>query len=89
MFTLCTASGIVASASAFPTSVAQKVAFHTEKIKANFDGTLNSLNYTALLFSAADNDTYTFKDMLRQPDAKDFVQAMMAELEAHGRVGGA
>ena len=83
MFILCTASVIANSASVFPTSVAQKVAFHTEKIKANFDGTLNSLNYTALLCSAADNDTYTFKDMLRQPDAKDFIQAMMTELEAN------
>ena len=73
MFTLCTASVIVSSASALPTTMAQKVVFHTGKIKSNFDGTRNSLNYSALLCSAVDNDTYTFKEILHQPDAKDFV----------------
>ena len=63
--------------------MAQNVAFHTERINSNFDGTLNSLNYATLLVSAADNDTYTFKNMLRQPDAKVFVQAMMQEMDAH------
>ena len=81
MFTLCTASFIVAAVSALPTSIAQKMAYHTERIKYNFDGTLISLDYAALLCSAANNDT--FKDMLRQPDAKNFVQAMMDELKAH------
>ena len=83
MFTLCTASVIESLVSALPTTVAHKVAYHTEKIKFNFDGTLNSLNYAALLYSASDNDTYTFKDMLHQLDAKNFVQAMMDKLEAH------
>ena len=68
MFTLCTSSIITSSASALSTSVAHKMAYHAEKIKSNFDGTLNSLNYMAILSSASDNDTYTFNDMLHQPD---------------------
>ena len=55
----------------------QKAALHTERVKANFDGTLNSLHNAANLASSADNDTYTFKQMLHQPDAKEFVQEMM------------
>ena len=74
---------VSAAAPALHRSVAQKVAFHTERIKSTFDGTLNSLNYAALLVSAADNDTYIFKNMLRQPDVKDFLQAMMQEMDAH------
>ena len=70
MFTLCTPSVIESLASTLPTTVAHKVAYHTEKIKSNFDGTLISLNYAALLSSTSDNDTYTFKDMLHQPDER-------------------
>ena len=56
---------------------------HTERIKANFNGTLNSLNYPANLFSSRDNDTLTFKQMIHQPAAKEFVQVMIQELDAN------
>ena len=83
MFTLCTASVIAPSVSNVPNSVVQRVVYHAENIKFNFDGTINSLNYTVLLCSTADNDTYTFKEILHQPDAKNFVQAMIVELNVH------
>ena len=61
MFTLCMASVIASSVFTVPNSVLQRVAYHVENVKSNFDGSINLLNYTALLCSTADNDTYTFK----------------------------
>ena len=49
MFTLCTASVIELSVSTVPNSVLQRAAYHVENIRSNFDSTINSLNYTALL----------------------------------------
>mgnify|MGYP000429552079 CR=1 FL=1 len=40
-----------------------KAVFHTEQLTKHFDGTLNKLHY-AVLMAAADNDTYTLKEML-------------------------
>ena len=81
MFSLYADSALLYSesgiANALPHSVAQKVAFHTERINSNFDDTLNSLNHAVLLVSATDDVTYTSKSMLHQSDAKEFVQAMM------------
>ena len=55
------ASVIESIVSVLLTTMSQKVALHTERIKATFDGTLNSLNYAVNLSSSIDNDTYTFK----------------------------
>ena len=73
MFALCTASVILSTSSTLPITIAQKVALHTEKIKFNFNGALNYLNYAAMLVSSTDNDIYTFKDILHQPDAQEFL----------------
>ena len=73
----------MSTASALPTTMAQKLGFRTEKIKYIFDGRLNSLKQFALLCLATDNYTYTFKETLHQPDAKEFFQATMQELDAH------
>ena len=48
-----------------------------------FDGTINSLHHFALLAGKENNESYTFKQMLRQPDAADFVQAMIKEVNDH------
>ena len=42
-----------------------------------FDDTLNSLHPTALATEKEDNESYTFKQMLKQPDAADFFKATM------------
>ena len=65
MVTLCTASAIESTVSVFPTTIVQKVTLHIEKIKANFDDTLNFLNYATMSLSSTNNDTYTFKEHLR------------------------
>ena len=31
----------------------------------------------------SDNETYTFKEMLQQPDKNDFILAMMKEIQDH------
>ena len=44
---------------------------------------MNSLHHFALLAGKENNESYTFKEMLRQPDAADFVQAMIKETDDH------
>ena len=48
-----------------------------------FDNTLNSLHSMALLAEKEDNESYTFKEMLKQPDASEFIKAMMKESSDH------
>ena len=42
-----------------------------------FDDTLNSLHPMTLATENEDNEAYTFKQMLKQPDAAEFIKAMM------------
>ena len=51
----------------FKASAFSSFVYQTQKIQENFDGTLNSYSPFSLLTSA-DNDTYTFKQMLQQDD---------------------
>ena len=48
----------------------------------HLDGTFNYLNPFALMTSS-DNDTYTFKEMLKQDDRAEFIKAMKVEIEDH------
>ena len=56
-------------------------AFHTAN--QNFDNTLNHLHPMALLAEKEDNESYTFRQMLKQPDAAEFIKAMIKETEDH------
>ena len=49
----------------------------------NFDSTLNALHLMALLEEINNNESYTFGQMLKQPDAADFVHAMIKEDDHH------
>ena len=49
----------------------------------NFDSTLNALHPMALLVEKENNESYTFGQMLKQPDAADFINAMIKEAEYH------
>jgi hypothetical protein len=51
------------------------------------DGTLNSLHPMAFLAGKENNESYTFSQMLKQPDRADFVQAMMKEVSDHEERG--
>ena len=45
----------------------------------NFDSTLNALHPMAFLAEKENNESYTFGQILKQPDADDFIQAMIKE----------
>ena len=48
-----------------------------------FDDTLDSLHRMALATEKEDNESYTFKQMLDQPDAVDFIKATTKETTDH------
>ena len=83
MFCLFTFSAFVTTATHMPTNIAQKIILHSERINTNFDGTLNYFHPVALLASMGDNDTYSFKEMLKQEDKNDFIKAMIKEIDDH------
>ena len=47
------------------------------------DGTLNYLHPMAYAAGKENNETYTFKEMLKQIDAPDFIEAMLKEANDH------
>ena len=48
-----------------------------------FESTLNALQPMALLAEKENNESYTFGQMLKQPDAADFIHAMIKEADDH------
>ena len=64
-------------------SMYSKFVYHTHLINEHFDGTLNYINPMAYAADISDNETYTFKEMLQQPDKNDFILAMMKEIQDH------
>ena len=52
-----------------------------------FDNTLNVLHTMTLLAEKEDNESYTFRQMLKQPDAADFIKAMTKETSDHESKG--
>ena len=51
--------------------------------KQIFDSTLNALHPMALLEEKENNESYTFGQMLKQPDSADFIHAMIKEADDH------
>ena len=56
---------------------------HLENIRTLFDDSINECHYFAFNASAATNDVYTLKQMLRLENIKPFIEAMMKEIEDH------
>ena len=56
---------------------------HLENIRTLFDDTLNECHYYALNATSATNDVYTLKQMLQLDNIKDFVAAMVKEIDDH------
>ena len=52
-------------------------------INANFDQSLNQIHHMVLAAGKSFNEVYTFREMLKQEDKKDFVEAMVKEIEDH------
>ena len=51
-------------------------------INANFDGSINAIHHMALSVGR-NNESYTFREMLKQDDAADFIKAMVKETRDH------
>ena len=79
MFCLFTISALATSSMLVPSTMAQKVVLHAEKMAPNFDGTLNFYHHISLMTAAGDNDTCIFKTILLQKDKNELVTAMMKE----------
>ena len=52
-------------------------------VNANFDGTFNEIHHMVLAAGKANNDCYTFREMLKEDDAAEFIEAMKVEVTAH------
>ena len=84
--------GMVLSSNWAPTSTplhdrAQNLVFATiakwHTANQCFNLTLNHLHPMALLAGKENNETYTFKEMLKQEDAPQFIDAMRKEVQVH------
>ena len=56
---------------------------HFHNINLLFDGTINQCHHLVLATVAPNNDVYTLSQMLKLKDIKDFVLAMIKEIEDH------
>ena len=56
---------------------------HIQEINKHFNGTLNNFGTTIFEENQEKNESYTFKDMLLQPDKSNFILAIVKEVEAH------
>ena len=52
-------------------------------VNANFDNTLNAIPHMVFAAGKENNECYTFKDMLAQPDKCEFLEAMLKETAEH------
>eukprot|EP00978_Attheya_sp_CCMP212_P012191 scaffold30346_cov52-Attheya_sp.AAC.4 len=48
-----------------------------------YDETLNDMHHFCYAAITNENNSYTFKNMLQQPDKAEFIEAMTKEVEAH------
>ena len=56
---------------------------HLENVKTMFDSSINECHFYICDVVASTNDVYTLKEMFRLKDIKDFVVAVMKEIEDH------
>ena len=56
-------------------------------VNANFDQTLNSIHHMVLAAGQTNNEVYTFRNMLKEDDRAEFIEAMTKEIEVHERRG--
>ena len=64
-------------------SSVQRFALHTERINAHFDGTVNAIHHAILMTEVDSNDVYTMREVMKQPDFPEFIQAMVKEVQDH------
>eukprot|EP00957_Ditylum_brightwellii_P082206 6250990-Ditylum_brightwellii.AAC.1 len=69
--------------STVPFTVQNQAIFHSEVTTALFDDTIKIFCPMAFAANQQQNETYTYKDMLKQPDYKEFVTAMLEVIAVH------
>ena len=52
-------------------------------VNVNFDGTFNKIHHMVLASRKSNNECYTFREVLKEDDAADFIKAMEVEVAAH------
>ena len=57
--------------------------YQCEIVNSNFDKSLNQIHHMVLATGQTSNEVYTFKDMLKEDDRVDFIDAMEKEISAH------
>eukprot|EP00957_Ditylum_brightwellii_P042893 3247107-Ditylum_brightwellii.AAC.1 len=55
--------------------------YHTEVANTLYDEVLNGMHPIAFAGNQQQNETYTFNDMMKQDDDKEFIAAMFKEVE--------
>lgn len=79
--------GCVHDSSLVAFTSAQSAAYRFEQVNANFDGTCNALLYHVFAVGKEANESYTFKEMLRQDDKAQFVAAIQNKIADHEKRG--
>ena len=74
---------IIGSNTTAPASFISRTMNQLEKVNLNLNGTSNLSHALAFASSLFDNESYTLKEMLKQPDVASFVEAMVEEVAAH------
>eukprot|EP00957_Ditylum_brightwellii_P034614 2624668-Ditylum_brightwellii.AAC.1 len=65
--------------------MSQCAMYNIEVSNALYDESVNLLHPMAFAANQQQNETYTFRDMMKKPDHKDFIMAMLKEIEVHER----
>ena len=63
-------------------TILDKVVNHCHMVNSHFDGTLNHIHHM-MLATEATNETFTFKNALKEDDYKLFIEAMIKEVNDH------
>jgi chloramphenicol O-acetyltransferase len=73
---------ILATVETSPSMMLDKSIQHFHQLNMQFDGTLNHLHHMVLATEAS-NETFTFKEAMQETDYRDFIQAMIKEVDDH------
>ena len=60
---------------------------HWNMINASFDGSLNEIHHMVLAARKSNNENYTFREILKQDDASEFIKSKVKESNDHSSRG--
>ena len=80
---LVTSAFMLTYQTSHPSTFISRVMNQYEKVNANFDGTSNGSHPFAFAAATADNESYTFGEMMKEADRADFINAMIDEVRSH------